>query len=138
MQLVLIDLPGVQRPRDALTRRMQHRVEQELRESDAALFVLNGDQGVGGPGDRFIAEALRGAGVPVVIAVNKVDRTSNPRTVAALQAAAELEPRARRSSRSRRAPGSGVPALVDHLAALLPPRARSSSRPRRSPTSPSR
>src|SRR6188508_745586 len=40
-QLVLVDLPGVQRPRDALTRRMQRRVEAELADSDAALFVLN-------------------------------------------------------------------------------------------------
>ena len=34
VQLVLTDLPGVQRPRDELTRRMQHRVEQELGEAD--------------------------------------------------------------------------------------------------------
>ncbi|MGH3099794.1 MAG: GTPase, partial [Thermoleophilia bacterium] len=73
-QLVLTDLPGVQRPRDALTERMQHRVESELSEADAALFVVNGEQGVGGPGDVFIAEALSGATVPVVVAVNKVDR----------------------------------------------------------------
>ena len=53
-QLVLVDLPGVQRPRDALTERMQHRVESEMAESDAALFVINAEQGVG-PGDRFIA-----------------------------------------------------------------------------------
>src|SRR4029079_2095511 len=41
-QLVLTDLPGVQRPRDALTSRMQRRVETELSEADAALFVVNG------------------------------------------------------------------------------------------------
>ena len=58
-QLVLIDLPGVQRPRDALTERMQRRVERELAEADAALLVVNGEQGVGGPGDRLIADALR-------------------------------------------------------------------------------
>src|SRR6187431_359981 len=58
-QVVLVDLPGVQRPRDALTERMQRRVESELGESDAVLFVVNGDQGVGGAGDRFIAEALQ-------------------------------------------------------------------------------
>ncbi len=46
-QLVLVDLPGVQRPRDPLTERMQRRMEHELRESDAALLVLNGQQGVG-------------------------------------------------------------------------------------------
>src|SRR3954453_21335577 len=82
-QLVLTDLPGVQRPRDALTSRMQRRVEQELAEADAALFVLNGDQGVGGSGDRFIAEAMNRAGVPAVVAVNKVDRLDRPRTVLA-------------------------------------------------------
>ena len=58
VQMVLTDLPGVQRPRDELTRRMQRRVEQELGEADAALFVVNADQGVGGGGDRWIAEAL--------------------------------------------------------------------------------
>ena len=41
-QLVLVDLPGVQSPRDVLTERMQRRVERELGQSDAALFVLNG------------------------------------------------------------------------------------------------
>ncbi len=60
-QLVLVDLPGVQRPRDVLTERMQHRVERELADSDLALLVVNGEEGVG-PGDRFIARALLEAG----------------------------------------------------------------------------
>ena len=119
-QLVLTDLPGVQRPRDALTQRMQRRVESELAEADAALFVVNGEQGVGGGGDRFIAEALAGAPVPVVIAVNKVDRTSNPRTVAALQAAADLGLEGEIFPVSART-GRGIEELVRHLAALLPP-----------------
>src|SRR3989440_7436142 len=88
-QLVLVDLPGVQRPRDALTERMQRRVERELGDADAALLVIDGEQGVG-PGDRFIASLLAAGGVPVVVAVNKVDRLDRPRTVLALQAAAEL------------------------------------------------
>ena len=54
-QIVLVDLPGVQRPRDALTARMARRVQQELEGADAALLMLNGEQGVG-PGDRFIAQ----------------------------------------------------------------------------------
>src|SRR3954469_1889662 len=89
-QLVLTDLPGVQRPRDALTSRMQKRVESELAEADAALFVVNGEQGVGGGGDRFIAEAIAGARVPAVIAVNKADRLDRSRTASALQTASEL------------------------------------------------
>ena len=58
-QLVMTDLPGVQRPRDALTERMQRRVEREIADSDAVLFVVNAEQGVG-PGDRFISKALLG------------------------------------------------------------------------------
>src|SRR4051794_36684867 len=90
-QMVLCDLPGVQRPRDVLTARMQRRVEQELADCDATLFLVDGVQGVGGPGDRFIAEALAGTGAPVTIVVNKCDRLDNPHTVLALQAAAELD-----------------------------------------------
>jgi GTP-binding protein Era len=89
-QLVMVDLPGVQRPRDPLTERMQRRMEHELREADAALFVLNGQQGVG-PGDQFIARAIRNAGVPVVIAVNKVDILDKTQVFKALEMAAELD-----------------------------------------------
>ena len=117
-QLVLVDLPGVQRPRDALTERMQHRVESEMAESDAALFVINAEEGVG-PGDRFIAGALRGAGVPVVIAVNKVDRLDGAHTLAMLHAASELEVSDEIFPISARK-GSGVEALVAHLVGLLP------------------
>jgi GTP-binding protein Era len=117
-QLVLVDLPGVQRPRDALTERMQHRVEAEMAESDAALFVVNAQEGVG-PGDRFIASALRGAGVPVVIAVNKVDRLDHPHTLKALTDAAALEVADEIFPVSART-GRGVEALRAHLAALMP------------------
>jgi len=118
-QLVLTDLPGVQRPRDALTERMQRRVESELADSDAALMLVNGDQGVGGAGDRFIAGALAGVSVPVVVAVNKVDRLDHPRTVAALQAAADLGLDAEVFPISART-GKGVRPLVEHLVSLLP------------------
>jgi GTP-binding protein Era len=119
-QLVLTDLPGVQRPRDALTARMQKRVETELAEADAALFVVNGDQGVGGPGDRFIAEALAKAKVPIVIAVNKVDRINHTRTVQSLQIASELGlPDAEVYPISART-GQGVPELLEFMAGLLP------------------
>jgi GTP-binding protein Era len=117
-QLVVTDLPGVQRPRDALTARMQHRVEAELAEADAALVVVNGEEGVG-PGDRFIAEALCGATVPVVVAVNKVDRLDRPRSVLALEAAAQLLPDAEIFPVSART-GRGVGALIEHLAGMLP------------------
>jgi GTP-binding protein Era len=117
-QIVLVDLPGVQRPRDALTERMQRRVEAELSESDAALFVVNGVEGVG-PGDRWIAGALRGAELPVVLAVNKVDRLDRPRTVEVLAAAGELDIADEIFPVSART-GRGVAELRDHLAGLMP------------------
>ena len=117
-QLVLVDLPGVQRPRDTLTARMQRRVEQELADADSALLVVDGQQGVG-PGDRFIAKALLAAAddTHVVCAVNKCDRLGPGETTAALAAAAELDcvddvfPVSART-------GAGLDAMVDHLASL--------------------
>lgn len=134
-QLVLVDLPGVQRPRDALTQRMAGRVTQEIEGSDAVLLVLNGEQGVG-PGDRYIAGALAaasdglaedgsaevrsvGAGAPVTIAVNKIDRLSRPRVAAVLQEAAELGVGEEIFPISART-GAGVQALVEHLVGLMP------------------
>ncbi|WP_205697765.1 GTPase Era [Conexibacter sp. SYSU D00693] len=117
-QLVLTDLPGVQKPLDALTARMQRRVEQELSETDVALFVVNAEQGVG-PGDRWIADLLRRAPCPVVCAVNKLDRIDKGRTVVALQDAAELDLPGDVFPVSARK-GTGVEALVEHLVSLLP------------------
>ncbi len=117
-QLVVVDLPGVQRPRDALTGRMQRRVELELSESDVALVVLNGAQGVG-PGDRWIAALLARAALPVVVAVNKVDQLSRAQTLEVLQAAAGLEVGEDVFPVSART-GAGVRPLVEHLVGLLP------------------
>lgn len=117
-QIVLVDLPGVQRPRDALTSRMAMRVDQELEGADVALLVLNGEQGVG-PGDRFIAALLARVAVPVTIALNKVDRLSRGATAAALAQAAELEVADDLFPISART-GAGVPALIEHLGELMP------------------
>jgi GTPase len=117
-QLVLVDLPGVQRPRDPLTERMQRRVATQLDESDAVLFLLNGEQQTG-PGDRFIARAITGARLPAVIAVNKVDRLSRRRTLEALEAAAELGVEGEVFPISART-GAGLDELVGAVAELLP------------------
>jgi GTPase len=117
-QLVLVDLPGVQRPRDALTERMQRRVEHELGDADGCLFVINAQQGVG-PGDRFIARLLASADLPVVIAVNKIDLADRAAVAAALQAAADLDV-AEEIFPVSAATGSGVGPLVDRLVSLLP------------------
>lgn len=117
-QLVLVDLPGVQRPRDALTERMQRRVEHELADADGCLMVVNAEQGIG-PGDHFIAGLLRSANIPIVLAVNKIDRTNRAKTVEVLQAAADLGISDDVFPLSAHT-GNGVQSLLDHLVALLP------------------
>jgi GTP-binding protein Era len=121
-QLILVDLPGVQRPRDALTERMQHRVESELADADGCLLLVNAQQGVG-PGDRFIAGLLRRAtgvgGMPISIAVNKVDRAEKARVAATLADAEGLDLGGEIFPVSART-GAGVPRLVAHLVKLLP------------------
>lgn len=117
-QLVLVDLPGVQRPRDALTERMQRRVERAVADADVALFMLNGEQEIG-PGDRFIADALKTAGLPTVTVLNKVDRLDRPRTVEALAAAAELDVQGELFPISA-LDGAGVGELVEQLVSLVP------------------
>ncbi len=119
-QLVLVDLPGVQRPRDILTERMQKRVERELADSDLALIVINGEEGVG-PGDRFIARALldAGADLPVICAVNKADRIGPNEMVPVLSEAAELEGVDEVFPISART-GEGLEALVQRLGELVP------------------
>jgi GTPase len=119
-QLILVDLPGVQRPRDVLTERMQGRVERELADSDVVLFVLNGEEGVG-PGDRFIVRALLGAGtgLPVICAVNKADRLGPNELVPVLAEAAELEGVDEVFPISARS-GEGLPPLLERLGELMP------------------
>ena len=117
-EIVLVDLPGVQRPRDALTSRMAARVQRELGQADATLLMVDGEQGVGA-GDRHIAEALQRAESPVVVAVNKVDRLSAAKTAVALADAAGLRPGSEVFPISARS-GAGVGELVAHLGELLP------------------
>jgi GTP-binding protein Era len=119
-QIVLMDLPGVQRPRDALTERMQRRVEQEVADADSALLVVDGHQGIG-PGDSYIAKAMLGAkrGTRVVCAVNKVDRLRRAEVAAALTAAANLEGVDEVFPVSAKT-GAGLEPLVARLASLLP------------------
>jgi GTP-binding protein Era len=117
-QIVLVDLPGFQRPRDPLTARMTRRVHRELEASDVALLILNGEQGVG-PGDRFIARVLGGTETPVTIAVNKVDRLSQARILGVLQQAAGLDIGEDVFPISAYT-GAGVQDLTEHLAAQMP------------------
>ncbi len=88
-QLVLIDLPGFQRPRDELTERMQRTADQGLADVDGVLLVLAADERIGA-GDRFVARRAFAGPAPVVIALNKVDRLGPAEIAAQIELAAAL------------------------------------------------
>lgn len=117
-QLVLVDLPGSQRPRDAMTERMQKGVIRAVEDCDGALFVINGEQRSGG-GDHYLAELLKKAKVPVITAVNKIDLMTKERTAQALLDAAKFAPGELYPVSARS--GEGVPQLTAALIEMLPP-----------------
>ena len=117
-QLVLADLPGFQRPRDALTERMQHTVDASFEDVEAVLFVLSARERIGA-GDRYIASRVYALGVPVVIALNKVDRLKPGHIAEQMNAAAKLGDFHALHPVSAKT-GDGIDALRDELVALLP------------------
>jgi GTP-binding protein Era len=89
-QLVLVDLPGWQKPIDPMTQRMQERVQQTMADDlDVVLLVVSARERIG-TGDRFVARTVFGLGVPVVIVVNKVDRLKAGHIATQMKTAAEL------------------------------------------------
>jgi GTP-binding protein Era len=88
-QLVLVDLPGFQRPMDALTERMQSTVDASFADVHVVLLVLDARERIG-PGDRFVARRAFGSGLPVIIALNKIDRLSPAHIASQMKVAAEL------------------------------------------------
>lgn len=117
-QLVLADLPGFQRPRDPLTEHMQRTVDASLEDVDGVLFVVDARERIGA-GDRFIAQRVFSLGVPVVIAVNKVDRLKPGHIASQMQSAAQLGEFHALHPVSAKT-GDGVAALREELVGLLP------------------
>jgi GTP-binding protein Era len=117
-QLVLVDLPGFQRPRDALTERMQRTVDTSFEEVDAVLFVLSARERIGA-GDRFIAGRVFSLARPVVIGLNKVDRLKPGHIATQMQTAAQLGEFHALHPVSAKT-GDGVGELRDELVGLLP------------------
>jgi GTPase len=116
-QAVLLDLPGFQRPADTLTARMQATVDRSLTDCDAALFLVNAAEPIGG-GDRFIAERLRASRLPVITVVNQIDRVDRDALVAVIARASELVEFASLHPVSART-CDGVQELRDDLPAIL-------------------
>jgi GTP-binding protein Era len=117
-QLILADLPGFQRPRDALTEHMQRTVESSFEDVDAVVFVLSARERIGA-GDRFIAQRVFALGAPVVIALNKVDRLKPGHVATQITTAARLGDFHALHPVSGKT-GDGVTELRGELVELLP------------------
>jgi GTPase len=117
-QLVLVDLPGFQRPLDPMTERMQRTVDHGFEDVDGVLFVLSARDRIGA-GDRFIAERVFSLGIPVVIALNKVDRLKPGHIATQMETASKLGEFHALHPVSAKT-GDGVGELRTELVELLP------------------
>jgi len=118
-QVVLLDLPGFQKPFDSLTRRMQTTVDDALGEVDAALVLLNATETFGA-GDRYITQAVAAAGHPAVVVLNKIDLVNGPQLGARLEEARALTGGAEVLAVSALR-GDGLADVLSRLAAAMPP-----------------
>jgi GTP-binding protein Era len=117
-QIVLVDTPGLHRPRTSLGERLNTLAYASLEEADVVLFVLDARQEIG-PGDRMIAERIGRSGTPVVCAVNKIDGTSKDDVLLQLAEAAPWDFAAYVPISARR--DDGLDRLVAEIVGLLPP-----------------
>jgi GTP-binding protein Era len=88
-QIVLVDTPGLHKPRTLLGQRLNDLVRGTLSEVDLVLQLVDAAAGVGA-GDRFLAAELAKVATPKLGVVNKMDAASRAKLAAALQATAEL------------------------------------------------
>jgi GTPase len=120
-QLVLVDTPGLHRPRTLLGQRLNDLVRSTLLEVDVVGFCLPADERIG-PGDRLIAAELAELRrTPVVALVTKIDTVDRGRLAAQLQAVSDVLPAARDIVPVSAARGEQVDVVADVLISHLPP-----------------
>lgn len=119
-QIVLLDTPGLHRPRTTLGERTNERARSTLAEVDVVCLLVEATAPIG-RGDRFIAELVHAVDTPAILVVNKVDAADHGSVGEQLAiAAAELGDFAAYVPCSART-GDGVDALLSELESRLPP-----------------
>jgi GTP-binding protein Era len=116
-QIVLVDTPGLHKPRNELGSRLNTLVYGTLGEADVVVFTIDATMPIG-PGDRLIAERLGEAGTDVLVAVNKVDKAGKGQVVEQLSEAGAWDFAAYLPVSAR--VGSGVAELVSEIVDRLP------------------
>ena len=121
-QIILVDTPGLHRPRTLLGQRLNELVKQTFSEVDVIGLCIPADEGIG-PGDRWIVEQIRAVAprTTLIAIVTKTDKVSREKVAAQLLAVSELVgPDAELVPVSATA-GEQLDVLIDVLAAPLPP-----------------
>jgi GTPase len=117
-QLVLVDTPGLHKPRSLLGRRLNDVVRDTLTDVDVVVLCVPADEPVG-RGDAFIARQLQELTAPVVVVVTKTDAASKKQVAEQLMAASRLVEAAEVVPVSA-VQGDQVELLEDLLIGLLP------------------
>jgi GTP-binding protein Era len=119
-QIILVDTPGLHRPRTLLGKRLNDLVRDTYSEVDVIGLCIPADEAVG-PGDRWIIEQIRMVApkTTLVVVVTKIDKVSRDHVAAQLVAVGELAPEAEIVPVSA-VTGEQVDVLIDVLSAALP------------------
>ena len=88
-QIVLVDTPGLHRPRTLLGKRLNDLVRETLTDVDVVVFCIPANEKIG-PGDRFITRDLAELRTPVVAVVTKADTVTREALAAQLLAVDQL------------------------------------------------
>jgi GTP-binding protein Era len=118
-QLVLLDTPGIHKPRTLLGERTNDRARSTLAEVDVVCQLVEANSSIG-PGDRYVAELVQQVDTPKVLVVSKIDLASRvvvgEQLAQATDALGEFDAYVPLSSET----GEGIDALVGELEARLP------------------
>ncbi|MGV0732338.1 GTPase Era [Mycolicibacter sinensis] len=120
VQIILVDTPGLHRPRTLLGKRLNELVKDTYAQVDVIGLCIPADEAIG-PGDRWIIEQIRAVApkTKLLVVVTKIDKTSRDKIAAQLVAVGELAPEAEIVPVSA-VSGEQVDVLIGVLAGALP------------------
>jgi GTP-binding protein Era len=121
-QIVLVDTPGLHRPRTLLGKRLNDLVRDTYAEVDVIGLCIPADEAIG-PGDRWIVEQIRSIApkTTLVVVVTKIDKVPKDQLAAQLAAVGELVGSGTEIVPVSAVSGEQIDVLIDVLVAALPP-----------------
>ena len=121
-QIVLVDTPGLHRPRTLLGERLNELVKATYSEVDVIGLCIPADETIG-PGDRWIYQQIRAVAprTTLVVIVTKTDKVSKDRIAGQLMAVSELTGGTAEIIPVSATKGDQIDVLIDVLVAQLPP-----------------